>query len=50
MDRALVKRILEVASLINKNASPHLRRAILKVKKEIKRETIFRKLGMTVRE
>jgi hypothetical protein len=50
MDRALVKRILKVASLINKNASPNLRIAIIKVKKEIKRGNIFRKLGMTVRE
>jgi hypothetical protein len=50
IDRGLVKRIVGVANLINKNASPNLRRAIKKVKKEIKRGTIFRKLGMTIRE
>jgi hypothetical protein len=49
VDRALVKSILQVANAINKNASPSLRRAIKKVKKEIKRGTIFRKLGMTIR-
>jgi hypothetical protein len=50
IDRGLVKSILEVANLINKNASPNLRIAIKKVKKEIKRGTIFRKLGITIRE
>ncbi len=50
IDRGLVESILEVAELINKNASPNLRIAIKKVKKEIKRGNIFRKLGMTIRE
>jgi len=50
IDRGLVKSILAVAHLINNNASPNLRVAIKKVKKEIKRGTIFRQLGMTIRE
>ena len=50
IDRGLIKSILEVAHLINNNASPNLRRAIKKVRKEINRGTIFRQLGMTIRE
>lgn len=50
IDRGLVKSIVAVANLINENASPNLRVAIKKIKKEIKRGTIFKQLGMTVRK
>jgi hypothetical protein len=50
IDRGLIESILQVAHLVDKKASPTLRRAIKKVKKEIKRGTIFRKLGMTIKK
>ena len=50
IDRELVERILELADLISENASPSLRIAIKKVKKEIKRGNIFKQLGITISE
>ena len=48
IDRELVESILEIADAINADASPGLKRDIKKVKREIRRGTIFRQLGITV--
>jgi len=50
MDRGLVKRILVVANLIKNRASADLRIAIIKVKKEIRKGNIFKKLGVPIEE
>ena len=46
MNQELIDGILEMADLINASASPSLKEAIKKVKKEIKRGDIFRQLGI----
>jgi hypothetical protein len=46
IDQGLVEGILEVADAINAEASPGLKRDIKKVKREIRKGTIFRQLGI----
>jgi hypothetical protein len=48
IDLELVKGILELADEINVNASPELKKAIKKVKQEIKRGDLFRQMGIKV--
>ena len=50
IDQELVDSILDLADLINENASPNLRKAIKRVKKTIKKGTIFKQLGITISE
>ena len=48
IDQALIEDILNVADLINEKASPELKAAIQRVKKQIKSGYIFRSFGITV--
>ena len=48
IDKALIEDILNVADLINEKASPELKAAIQRVKKQIKSGYIFRSFGITV--
>ena len=50
IDRELVESILDLADKIAAHASPELKRAIAKVKKEIKKEYIFEQMGVTITE
>jgi len=50
IDRDLIESILEIADLINEEASPELRRGIKKLKRAIRRGNIFRQLGITINE
>ena len=48
IDQALIEDILNVADLINEKASPELKAAVQRVKKQIKSGYIFRSFGITV--
>ena len=48
IDKELVDNILEIADEINKEAGPGLKMAIKKIKMMVKKETIFKQLGVTV--
>lgn len=48
INNALIEDILNVADLINEKASPELKAAIQRVKKQIKSGYIFRNFGITV--
>ena len=50
IDREFVDNILEVADLINEKASPELKAAIQRVKKQIKSGYIFRNFGISVND
>ena len=48
VNQEFVRDFLELADLVNENASPGLKRAIKRVRREIKRKELFRKLGITI--
>ncbi len=50
IDQELVKSILELADEISLSASPELKKAIKKVKQEIKKGDLFRQMGVAVTE
>ena len=50
INRELVGSILSLAEEINANASPDLKKAIQRVKREIKKGTLFNQLGITLSE
>jgi hypothetical protein len=49
-DREQIEDVLKVADLINEKASPELKTAIQRVKKQIKSGYIFRIFGITVED